>query len=412
MTKEKKSSNKIISIIIIIFLVLTIPIGVLATIYYKVDSFRMLVNNHLKDAPGFVGEYFNSYPTEEEIEAKKTFLIEYFNEIDINNAADKLYIIKKDDNKLYNDIIRLMNNKYPNKTVDIIKLVRERELRKDLLFSLYDEIQKEKQDSIKKEAERLQKMDNYLVLKEIKEKINGDTDEQDKIADVINNMDDKKVVEILYYLSDEEKNLILSKISLIDKDKMYLLKSYLLEKEMKYEEFKDLAKIYAGKNSYDAFKILGNTERYSMSDLAKIYINLPLEKAADILKYSRDKEFVDELFYNIRREELLTGSKENITVKLSQIIDYIKEYEEKLNDLVLVYEKMDPRDVANIIEKLIINDKELTALKIDSINYYTVSDSKLAIDILRRLKKTTVSEILKNLNDRKATEITRKLALQ
>ncbi|QIB26194.1 hypothetical protein [Caloranaerobacter azorensis] len=95
MTKEKKSSNKIISIIIIIFLVLTIPIGVLATIYYKVDSFRMLVNNHLKDAPGFVGEYFNSYPTEEEIEAKKTFLIEYFNEIDINNAADKLYIIKK-----------------------------------------------------------------------------------------------------------------------------------------------------------------------------------------------------------------------------------------------------------------------------------------------------------------------------
>ncbi|QIB26193.1 hypothetical protein [Caloranaerobacter azorensis] len=305
-----------------------------------------------------------------------------------------------------------MNNKYPNKTVDIIKLVRERELRKDLLFSLYDEIQKEKQDSIKKEAERLQKMDNYLVLKEIKEKINGDTDEQDKIADVINNMDDKKVVEILYYLSDEEKNLILSKISLIDKDKMYILKSYLLEKEMKYEEFKDLAKIYAGKNSYDAFKILGNTERYSISDLAKIYINLPLEKAADILKYSRDKEFVDELFYNIRREELLTGSKENITVKLSQIIDYIKEYEEKLNDLVLVYEKMDPRDVANIIEKLIINDKELTALKIDSINYYTVSDSKLAIDILRRLKKTTVSEILKNLNDRKATEITRKLALQ
>ncbi|SHH27385.1 Flagellar motility protein MotE, a chaperone for MotC folding [Caloranaerobacter azorensis DSM 13643] len=412
MTKEKKSSNKIISIIIIIFLVLTIPIGVLATIYYKVDSFRMLVNNHLKDAPGFVGEYFNSYPTEEEIEAKKTFLIEYFNEIDINNAADKLYIIKKDDNKLYNDIIRLMNNKYPNKTVDIIKLVRERELRKDLLFSLYDEIQKEKQDSIKKEAERLQKMDNYLVLKEIKEKINGDTDEQDKIADVINNMDDKKVVEILYYLSDEEKNLILSKISLIDKDKMYLLKSYLLEKEMKYEEFKDLAKIYAGKNSYDAFKVLGNTERYSISDLAKIYINLPLEKAADILKYSRDKEFVDELFYNIRREELLTSSKENITVKLSQIIDYIKEYEEKLNDLVLVYEKMDPRDVANIIEKLIINDKELTALKIDSINYYTVSDSKLAIDILRRLKKTTVSEILKNLNDRKATEITRKLALQ
>lgn len=73
---------------------------------------------------------------------------------------------------------------------------------------------------------------------------------------------------------------------------------------------------------------------------------------------------------------------------------------------------MDAKDVANIIEKLIVNDKKLTALEIDSISYYTVSDSKLAIDILRRLKKTTVSEVLKNLNDRKAAEITRKLALQ
>ncbi|WP_069649609.1 hypothetical protein [Caloranaerobacter ferrireducens] len=412
MTKEKNSGNKIITIVIVIFLILTIPIGVFATIYYKVDSFRTLVNNQLKDAPGFVGEYFSSYPTEEEIEAKKMFLIEYFNKIDINSAADKLYIIKKDDNKLYNEIVKLMNSKYPSKTVDIIKLIRDMELRKDLLFSLYDEIQKEEQDNIKKEAERLQKMDSYLALKEIKEKINSSTDEQDKVAYIINNMDDKKVVEILYYLGDDERKLILSKLSSIDKDKMYILKSYLLEKEMKYEEFKNLAKIYEGKNSYEAYKILGNTEKYSISDLAKIYINLSLEKAADILKYSGDKDFVEELFYNIRHEELLTGSKENITIKLSQIIDYIKEYEEKLNNLVLIYEKMDAKDVANIIEKLIVNDKELTALKIDSISYYTVSDSKLAIDILRRLKKTTVSEVLKNLNDRKAAEITRKLALQ
>ncbi|WP_427338636.1 hypothetical protein [Caloranaerobacter sp. DY30410] len=412
MTKEKKRGNKIVSIVVIIFLTLTIPIGVLATIYYKVDSFRTLVNNQLKDAPGFVGEYFSRYPTEEEIEAKKMFLIEYLNKIDINSAADKLYIIKKDDNKLYNEIIRLMNSKYPSKTVDMIKLIREMELRKDLLFSLYDEIQKEEQDNIKKEAERLQKMDSYLALKEIKEKINSSTNEQDKVAYIINNMDDKKVVEILYYLSDDEKKLILSKLSSIDKDKMYILKSYLLEREMKYEEFRNLAKIYAGKNSYEAYKILGNTEKYSIGDLAKIYMNLPLKKAADILKYSEDKDFIEELFYNIRHEELLTGSKENITVKLSQIIDYIKEYEEKLNDLVLIYEKMDAKDVANIIEKLIVNDKKLTALEIDSISYYTVSDSKLAIDILRRLKKTTVSEVLKNLNDRKAAEITRKLALQ
>ncbi|KPU28217.1 hypothetical protein TR13x_02450 [Caloranaerobacter sp. TR13] len=412
MTKEKKSGNKVISIVIVIFLILTIPIGVLAAIYYNVDSFRILVNNQLKNAPGFVGEYFSRYPTEEEIKAKKIFLVEYLNKIDTNNAADKLYIIKKDDKELYNDIIKLMNSRYPDKTTNIVKLIREIELRKNLLFSLYDEIQKEEQDNIKKEAERLQKMDNYLALKEIKEKINSNTDEQNRVAYIISTMNEKKAADIIFYLNDDEKKLILSKLLSINKDKMYTLRSYLLEKEKSYEEFKNLAKIYEGKNSYEAYKILGNTEKYSSSDLAKIYMNLSLEKAADILKYSQDKDFVEELFYNIRREELLTGSKENITIKLSRIIDYIKEYEEKLNNLVLIYEKMDAKDIANIIEKLIVNDKELTALKIDSNNYYSVSDSKLAIDILRKLKKSTVSEVLKNLNNRKAVEITRKLALQ
>lgn len=412
MTKEKKGNNNIVSILIVTFLMLTIPIGVLATIYYKVDSFRILVNNQLKNAPGFVGEYFSSYPTEEEREAKKLFLIEYLNRIDTNNAADKLYIIKKDDIKLYNEIIKLMNTRYPSKTADIIKLIREMELRKDLLFSLYDEIQKEEQDNIKKEAERLQKMDNYLALKEIKEKISKDNDEQNKVVYMINIMDDKKATEILYYLNEDEKQIILSKLTSVNKDKMYKLKSYLLEKEISYEELRNLAKIYEGKNSYEAYKILGNTEKYSISDLAKIYMNLSLDKAADILKYSEDKDFIEELFYNIRHEELLTGSQENITIKLSQIIDYIKEYEEKIDNLVSVYEKMDAKDIANIIEKLIINDQELTTLEIDSINYYSVSDSKLAIDLLRRLKKSTVSEVLKNLDNRKAAEITRKLALQ
>src|SRR5690606_31814141 len=94
--------------------------------------------------PGVTGEYFRTIPTEEEREDKKLFLADYFLSLDPKIAADKLYIVKKDDERLYSEIVRLMNSKAPSKTEEIIKLIRNMELRKDLLFSIHDEIQEEK----------------------------------------------------------------------------------------------------------------------------------------------------------------------------------------------------------------------------------------------------------------------------
>ena len=100
--------------------------------------------------------------------------LQYYLSLDSGRAADKIYIVKKNDEELFNDIIKIMNSTSSNKTSDILKLVRNIELRKDLLFSIYDEIQQEKQNQLKDEITELEKNDILISINEIEKIILSD----------------------------------------------------------------------------------------------------------------------------------------------------------------------------------------------------------------------------------------------
>ncbi|MEW9124919.1 MAG: hypothetical protein AB2421_19560, partial [Thermotaleaceae bacterium] len=65
--EKEKGSLSFKKIILIILLVFTmIPAAILAVMYFTNENFRYITNNYFSTSPGFVGSYFQSFPTREE----------------------------------------------------------------------------------------------------------------------------------------------------------------------------------------------------------------------------------------------------------------------------------------------------------------------------------------------------------
>lgn len=402
---KKKKSSKIILILIIAFVL--VPLGVGSVVYNTNKSFRDKMNTKLIKAPGFVGKYFRNYPTESEKQDKKTYLANYYLSLDPSRAADKIYIVKKNDEELFDDIIRIMNEMSPSKTSEILKLVRSIELRKDLLFSIYDEIQEEKQNQLKDEISRLEKNDILVSINEIEKRVAEESGYLEKLPNIINFMDEDKASTILYYLDENIVNAVLPKLEAEKKSK---LQNRMLIKEIEDKKLRDLASLYEAKPLDTAIEEIGNEETYSMDKLGSIYMNLSVKKAAEILSNVEDDNFTEEIFTVIRREEQLKKVEDSKTIDISEAIQFVSEYNRKIDELVGIYEKMSPDAIAKIVENMMDNTKTVTSLEINSTPIYEISDSTIIIDVLSKMKKPTVSKIINNMNTKKATQLTQLLA--
>lgn len=156
-TKEEKKNRSALKVIAIIIIVLIIvPLTILSLIYRSNTSFKNNTNKFLSKIPGFVGEHFRNLPTEGEKNEKISYLSNYFLSLDPSIAADKIYIVKKDDEKLYMDLIKDMNSISVSKTEEIVIKVRNMELRKDLLFSIYEDAQRDENEKFLAEVSRIE----------------------------------------------------------------------------------------------------------------------------------------------------------------------------------------------------------------------------------------------------------------
>ena len=136
--KTKKTKFIIHTIFLLIFLL------IITLTYFFNRTFKSKINSLLGKLPGTVGEYFTSSAGELENKDKEAYLANYYISLELAMAADKLYIIKKNDGKLYSEIIKLMNSTSSSKTEEIIKLVRSIENNSGSLSSIYNAVQNEK----------------------------------------------------------------------------------------------------------------------------------------------------------------------------------------------------------------------------------------------------------------------------
>lgn len=400
---KQKKSWKVRLILVLVLIIL--PLSILTFLYFNNKSFKSKANSLLSKLPGALGEYFYSSSDDVDEEYKKEYLANHFLSLDPDVAADKLYIIKKEDDKLYAEIIRIMNSNSPTKTGEIITMVRDREQRKDILSSIYDEVKGGKESKFLDEVNRLENQDLLNTINEVTKRMEEDKEFRDNISEIFTVMDEGRAVDILYYIDESLKDDILYSL---DDNKRSVMETKLSARRTQYLKLADLASLYEVKPIETTVEEIGNTEMYTIDELGTIYRNLSVLKSAEILS-KVDDDFVQELFDSIRKQEELSGEEESITGEISKTIQFMAEYNKKIDDLVSVYEKMNPNKVAKIVEKMMDNDTTVTQLEIFSEPAYEISDATIVIDVLSRMGNKTLSNVMNYISTDKASKLTQML---
>lgn len=401
-TNKKKDGKGFKIAIILLIVLITVPLVIVSLIYNNNKTFKNNINNAFSKMPGVVGEYFRNYPTEIERDEKINYLSKYFINLDSGISADKIYIIKKDDEKLYVDIIRSMNSISTSKTEDIVLKVRNMELRKDLLISIHDDAQEDEKKQFLSEVSRIEKQDILRSLLEVEKRF---TDRE--FLKILDELKVDTIGEILFYTEYEIKDYILNTFK---GNRRILIEGYIFEKTNEENTLIDIAKLYETKPLDLAILAIGNTDNYSMNKLGTIYRNLSVLKSAELLSTIKDEKFLEELFSSIMRKEALTKSDTNITKDINKAMEFINEYNAKIKDLVIIYEKMSPGKIAKIAENMIKNTKTITSFELNSEEIYELSDSIIIIDVLSKMKNQTLSKVLDFMEPDMASQITRLLA--
>ncbi len=397
--KKDKKGLKIAIILLVVFI--AVPLLIVTIIYNSNKTFKNNINNLFSKMPGVVGEHFRNYPTEIEREEKINYLSKYFLNLDSAISADKIYIIKKDDEKLYFDIIRSMNSISTSKTEEIVVKVRNMELRKDLLFSIHEDAQEDEKKQFLSEVSRIEKQDILISLLEVEKRF-----KDREFLKVLDELKVEKIGEILFYTEYEIKEYILNTFK---GNKKVLVEGYIFEKTNEENILIDIAKLYETKPVDVAILAIGNTDNYSINKLGTIYKNLSVLKSAELLSTIKDEKFLEELFSSIMREESLTKSDTNITKDINRAMEFINEYNTKIKDLVVIYEKMSPANIAKIVENMMQNTKTITSFELNSAEIYELSDSIIIVDVLSKMKNQTLSKVLDFMDAEKASQITRLL---
>lgn len=404
---EKKKTSKFKYSLIIIFIIIPLLIGTI--LYFNNKNFKNRVNDVLGRLPGSMGENFKPSSVDLDSGDQKSYLASHYISLEPEMAADKLYIIKKDDDKLYSEIVRLMNIISTSKTEEIIKLVRIMDNRKNLLNSIYNEVKDEKTNELSDEIARLESQDLLLTINEIEKRIESDNVFKENLSNIISKMNVERATNILYYIDESVGEQILYSLN---ENKKTELEGSLLSKKSEQAKLIDIAGLYEIKAVDLSVEEIGNTEDFNIEELGVIYRNLSVLKSAEILAKVDDDEFIEELYSYIRKDEELMGENDSITNDISKSMQFITEYNEKIRGLVITYEKMGPEKAAKIIEKMMVNDTTVTEFEINAEPVFEISDASIVMDVLSRMKNKTLSGIMNYMSADNASILTQKLVVK
>lgn len=372
-------------------------------IFYKNSpTIQKATNSLLTKLPGPVGRYFEKVPTESENEKRIEYLAEYFLEEDPGVAADKMYIIKKEDEKVYRSIVREMNLTSPEKTEEIIVKIRDLELRKDLLISVYDDVREDEKNKFRSEISRIESQDLLISKLEIEKKFANK-----EFQAILKGMSPEGLAKVLYFVDLDVKSYV---VELFDNQLKSKITKEINRISLERENLKDIAKYYETKNLSEALEDIGNEGIYDMERLAVIYSNMSISKSSQMLSQMEDSKFIEELFLAIKREEELTGKNINMAGDISRSIEFFSDYNEKIAKLRKVYGDMSAGQVASITKKMIKNDRTITIFNLDVDEIYDLSDKTIIIDILSGMKREQLSKVLDSMDSLDASEVTQLLA--
>lgn len=194
-------------------------------------------------------------------------------------------------------------------------------------------------------------------------------------------------------------------------DRVYF--STLSKAEEKLQNYLDKqaqrAKIYENKELDVAVAELQDQKKYTLEDVSNIFIQMDYKKAGKILAQMEDKSYVNQILEGIKSQEsVFKDDKLGKSDKLYKMVQIWYLYQKDLDTLKRSYEKLQPAQVAEIVNQMTTRAPRFREYRFEDENF-RITEEDLMLDILKKIKPKFVSQVLAQLDSGKAAEITRKL---
>lgn len=404
--KEKKGRGIWKAILTITISFLMLPILTIIMVYFSNENFRFKSNEFLSAFPGPIGNYFNSQPTKEEINQMKVKIAKQYISLEEDRLIDKLLLIKAEDESLYNDLIILLSRENSRKMHSVKEKLRNTEIRENILIRMTNEIQEQELAKANDMINYIASLDPVSALYEIEKMYEEGTVDLKELRNIFINMPIENAANYLRYLEEELAYKIMFDLPSATKTNIQHLIDQMIRKE---NNLNDLAKIYETKPVEELIEEIGSIDKFRIKDLAYIYRNMTIKKAAHVLSKVEDLEFTMRLYDNIRQLDRLNRLGDDYGVKLSEAAEVYRKYEKRVNELVEIYQRLSQQELAAIIEEMINRNQVIFNHSISEEEQIIFTEEKLAIDILQKLRTNIVVGLIKEFNTEKAIEIARKI---
>ncbi|WZL74843.1 hypothetical protein QBE52_09190 [Clostridiaceae bacterium 35-E11] len=408
---DKETSNfgkgKILLIVIIVFTI--VPLFIISMLYMTNDNFKFTANKYLSTVSGPVGQYFNQFPTREERESQKREVARYLASLDVESATDKLTIIRKDDEMLYTDLVKMITQIDPQQTERILERIRENSIKKDVLTSTLEQIKRDEVKERQSRADYYQKMNLASAIEEIRSSLMDELISYKNMALIMEQMKDNVAAEILKHLDEEVARRILANYELIDKRKK--VEDILEKMKNREKELIQIAQIYSVEKPEKIVSHIGNEKKYNLSDLSIIYRNMDMLQTAKVLASVEDEKFRHQLLEQMKIDQIIGKGNDLLTPDIIEAIKIYEDYDKEIKELVNVYSKMEANEMSKTITKLFQSKNIAKKYSFDNKDEIIILDQDIAIDILKNLRQRTVAEILATLDADLASQISKTLTL-
>lgn len=405
--KKKEKEGTIPLVLGIIIALIGIPLVISSIFYFLVPSFRDFSNSALSKVPGPVGSYFGSLPTVEERNNNIRQIAEYMLSIDSQQAVDKLILLEKNDKGTFNSVKDVMIRINPNVTTQLLDKVREKGVKQDEVNKLMGEIQGEIDLKNQKEADLIKTLSKAAAKDELYRIINGSINGYKDVAGVMEKMDPAFAATMMQLLTPDETNRILS-LMLIDKANA--LKMAMAEFASRQNVINNAADIYSAQSAELLLPEIGDAKKFKITELPIIYKKIGVIKAGQVMALIEDKKFLYSLLDAIKDHEIVTTGNDFLTKDMITSLNIHKKFDDKVSRLATVYEKVEPVKVAKYIDELIKNASKPKKYNLTNGESIIISDEKIAAGILNKFSDKKKGEVIKNLDDFTATEVSKMLA--
>ncbi len=408
-SEEMKKSGKIKPIIIILIAFLMVPILTVAIVYYANQDFRFKADKVLSSLlPGNIGSGFAKKPSKEEEQQLKVYIAKQYITYEEERLADKLQIIKAEDQQLYNDLIILLNRENSTKMSRVREILRRAELKDDSFQRILAELELDKENAADVLLKHYTSLKTSDAIKEIERTFASGELTLEMLPLVFSKLSVEQSATLIQYLDEDLQQKITFRLK--PSRKMEVEKKIQGNKQRNLQLI-EMAEVYKESLPEELVEELGTNNKFNKRDLALIYQNLPVDKAGRILANVKDQEFIVDLYEAINELEKLNDDTVGLSSNLAASTLVFQEYHTKLEELAIVYQRMPIKELTNIVEQMLRGNQVYQKHQLENGVEVTFTQEQLVVDVLRKLKPSLVANLLKELDTSRSVELSKKLMI-